>query len=60
MEKIKEIQTFICVKKVAKITFYQTKQRTLQSIIYLPEKKRIWTKDILAWGKSRVGLPPHF
>ena len=39
-----------------KITFAQSKHRTLQSIIYSPEKKRIGTSSILAWGKSGVGF----
>ena len=46
--KFKKIQTLICVKKAAKIPFYQTKHKTLQSIIYMPEKQLMLTKDILA------------
>ena len=46
----------LSVKQAAKITFAQSKNRTLQSIIYSPEKKkkRIGTSSILAWGKSGV------
>ena len=36
------------LKKAAKIPFYQTKHKTLQSIIYMPEKQLMLTKDILA------------
>ena len=42
------------MKQAAKITFAKLKRRTLQSIIYTPEKKIIGTSSILARGKSRV------
>ena len=36
-------------------------ERTFQSIIYPVERKNfIGISNILAWGKSRVGLPPPF
>ena len=51
----------LSVKHAAKITFAQWKCRTFQSIIYPAEKKNfIGISNILAWGKSRVGLPPPF
>ena len=51
----------LSVKHAAKITFAQWKCRTFQSIIYPAEKKNfIGISSILAWGKSRVGLPPPF
>ena len=47
--------------QAAKITFAEWKCRTFQSIIYpAEEKKPIGTSSILAWGKSRVGLPLPF
>ena len=51
----------LIVKHAAKITFAQYKCRTFQSIIY-PADKNNFTgiSSILAWGKSRVGLPPPF
>ena len=49
------------VKQTAKITIAQWKCATFQIIIYPAEEKNlIGTSSILAWGKSRVGLPPHF
>ena len=51
----------LSVKHAAKITFAQWKCRTFQSIIYPAEKKNfIGISSILAWGKSRVRLPPPF
>ena len=51
----------INVKHAAKITFVQSKCRTFQSIIYPADKKKCnGISRILAWGKSRVGLPPPF
>ena len=51
----------LSVKHAAKITFGQYKCRTFHSIIY-PADKNNFTgiSSILAWGKSRVGLPPPF
>ena len=51
----------LSVKHAAKITFAQRKCRTFQSIIY-PADKNIFIgiSSILAWGKSRVDLPPPF
>ena len=47
--------------QAAKITFAQWKCWTFQSIIYpAEEKKLIGRSSILAWGKSRVGLPLPF
>ena len=51
----------LSVKHAAKITFAQWKCRTFQNIIYPAEEKNyIGISSILAWGKSRVGLPPPF
>ena len=51
----------LSVKHAAKITFAQYKCRTFQSIIYPADKNNfIGISSILAWGKSRVGLPPPF
>ena len=53
----------LSVKHAAKITFAQWKWlcRTFRSIIYPAEEKNfIGTSSILAWGKSRVGLPSPF
>ena len=51
----------LSVKHTAKITFAQYKCRTFQSIIYPADKNNfIGISSILAWGKSRVGLPPPF
>ena len=42
-------------------TFAQYKCRTFQSVIYPADKNNlIGISIILAWGKSRVGLPPPF
>ena len=51
----------LSVKHAAKITFAQWKCRTFQSVIYPAEEKNfIGISNILAWGKSRVGLVhPH-
>ena len=49
------------VKYASKITFAQCKCRTFQSIIYPADKNNfIGISSTLAWGKSRVGLPPAF
>ena len=51
----------LSVKHAAKITFAQYKCRTFQSIIYPADKNNfIGLSSILAWGKSRLGLPPPF
>ena len=51
----------LSVKHAARITFAQWKCRTLQSIIYpADEIDFIGMTSILAWGKSRVGLPSPF
>ena len=51
----------LSVKHAAKITFAQYKCRTSQSIIYPADKNNlIGISSFLAWGKSRVGLPPPF
>ena len=51
----------LSVKHAAKITFTQWKCRTFQSITYPAEENTfIGTSSILAWGKSRVGLPSAF
>ena len=51
----------LSVKHATKITFAQYKCRTFQSIIYPADKNNfIRISSILAWGKSRVGLPPPF
>ena len=51
----------LSVKHAAENTFAQRKYRTFQSIIYPAEEKElIGTSNILAWGKSRVGLSPPF
>ena len=51
----------LSVKHASKITFAQYKCRTFQSIIYPADKNNfIIISSILAWGKSRVGLPPPF
>ena len=51
----------LSVKHAAKIAFAQYKCRTFQSIIYPADKNNfIGISSILAWGKSRVGLPPPF
>ena len=53
----------LSVKHAAKITFAQWKLlcRTFRRIIYPTEEKNfIGTSSILAWGKSRVGLPSPF
>ena len=48
-------------KQPAKITIARWKCATFQIIIYQAEEKNlIRTSRILAWGKSRVGLPPYF
>ena len=49
----------LSVKQAAKITIAQCKCATFQIIIYPGEEKNFGTSSILAWGKSRVGLPPH-
>ena len=46
------------VKQAAKVTFAHSKHRTVQSIMNPPEKKRIRTSSILAWGKRGVALAP--
>ena len=51
----------LSVKHAAKITFAQYKCRTFQSTICPADKNdSIGISSILAWGKSRVGLPPPF
>ena len=42
------------MKQAATIKLAQSKRRTLQSIIYPPEKTFIGTSSIFARGKSRV------
>ena len=45
----------LSMKQAAEITFVQLKHKTLQSIIYPPEKKFIGTSSIwYLWGISRV------
>ena len=52
---------YLRVKHAAKITFAQYKFRTFQSIICPAVKNNsIGISSILAWGESRVGLPPPF
>ena len=51
----------LSVKHAAKITFAQYKCGTFQSIIYPSDKNNfIGISSTLAWGKSRLGLPPPF
>ena len=53
----------LSVKHAAKITFAQYKCGTFQSIIYPADKNNsigIHVSSILAWGKSRAGLPTPF
>ena len=51
----------LSVKHAAEITFAQYKCRTFRSIIYPADKNNfIGISSILAWSKSRVGLPPPF
>ena len=47
--KLKKFKPLFVLKKLPKSHFsYQTKHKTLQSIIYMPEKQLMLTKDILA------------
>ena len=51
----------LSVKQAAKNTIAQWKCATFQIIVYPAEEKNvIGTSSVLAWGESRVGLPPHF
>ena len=48
----------LSLKKAAKITFAQFKHRTLQSIIYRPEEKNHWNKQLIIWYKVIVVCCP--